>query len=168
MNNKVLMPMNPFLFLEILDLLINSISSRFLIRIFSGSAEGIKAFSNLNLDYLNKKLQDKILDSNDPFEFDKLKKDSKFDIFNNYTMYQKAKQREEDSPELILATSSSLRMGDSTLWMYLLNKNQKIEKTHYSVILTDPQFQSAHVTDPFFGDDIKEDEEDKFTVSAFA
>ena len=124
MGNKVLVPMNPFLFLEILELLILSISPRVMIRIFSGSAEGIKAFSNLNLDYLNKKLQDKILDSNDPFEFDKLKKDSKFEIFTNYTSYQKIKRTQEDNPELILATSSTLRMGDSVLWMYLLNKNK--------------------------------------------
>ena len=164
MGNKVLMPMNPFLFLEILDLLIQSISPRFLIRIFSGSAEGIKAFSNLNLDYLNKKLQDKILDSNDPFEFDKLKKDSKFDIFTNYTMYQKAKSLQEDNPELIMATSSNLRMGDSVLWMYLLNKSKKIENSNYSIVLTDPQFQGENVMNPFKGAD-DEDEKESIDVT---
>jgi len=157
--------MNPFLFLEILELLINSISSRFLIRIFSGSAENIKAFSNLNLDYLNKKLQDKILDSNDPFEFDKLKKDNKFDIFTNYSLYQKAKQQAEDNPELIMATSSNLRMGDSMLWMYLMNQQKKIENTNYSVILTDAQFQSEEVTNPYTGEE--EYKESEFDVSFY-
>ena len=117
MGNKVLMPMNPFLFLEILEILNQTISPRFMVRIFSSSAEAIKSFSNLNLDYLNSKLQDKILDSSNPFDFDLLKKNNKFDIFTNYTDYMNSKKINEDSPELILATSSSLRMGDSVFWM---------------------------------------------------
>ena len=152
MSNKVLLPVNAFLFLEILDLLNQSISPRFLVRIFSGSAEGIKAFSNLNLDYLNQRLQDKILDSNNPFEFDKMKQDSKFEIFTDYVSYQtKSKKEMGDNPELILATSSSLRIGDSVLWMYIMNKHKKSEDLHYKIILTDPQYQSEDVTHPFEG-----------------
>lgn len=148
--------MDPFLFLELLDFLNQSISPNIHVRIFSGSAEGIKAFSNLNLDYLNQRLQDKILDSNDPFEFDKMKQNSKFEIFTDYTSYQKAKRSSEDSPELILATNSSLRMGDSVLWMYIMNKQKKMEDLNYKIILTDPQFQSGEVIHPFQGDPLQE------------
>ncbi|CAI2383842.1 unnamed protein product [Moneuplotes crassus] len=151
MSSKVLIPMSPFLFLELLDLLNQSISPNILVRIFSGSAEAIKAFSNLNLDYLNQRLQEKILDSNDPFEFDKMKQNSKFEIFTDFVSYQKAKKINEDSPELILATHSNLRIGDSVLWMYVMNKNLKNESGQYRVILTDPQYQTDEVTSLYEG-----------------
>lgn len=172
-GQKVLLPMNPFLILEILEVLTHSISPRLVVRIFSESAEGIKAFSNLNLDYLNTKLQDKILgkfpilyslvffdllilwiiDSLNPFDFDKLKKDNKFEIFTDQTGYMYATKPNEDPPELILATSSSLRMGDAVFWMYQLNKKQIDNEASCSILLTDPQFQSSFVTDPFEGSD---------------
>lgn len=155
MSNKVLLPMDPFLFLELLDFLNQSISPNIHVRIFSGSAEGIKAFSNLNLDYLNQRLQDKILDSNNPFEFDKMKQNSKFEIFTDYDSYQKAKRSSEDNPELILATNSNLRMGDSVLWMYIMNKHKKVENLKYKIILTDPQYQNEEVTHPFEGDPLE-------------
>lgn len=59
----------------------------------------------------------------------------------------------EDPPELILATSSSLRMGDAVFWMYQLNKKQIDNEASCSILLTDPQFQSSFVTDPFEGSD---------------
>ena len=63
---RVLCPIHPMFILEALDWLIQKLPYTCKISVFSESAQALQEFANLNLDYLNEKLQSKILDPKQP------------------------------------------------------------------------------------------------------
>eukprot|EP00347_Sterkiella_histriomuscorum_P005551 403356179 len=143
-NSKVILPVQSPFILEIVDLLIHKITHARIIFI-SESANQLIQYSNINVEYLNQKLQTKILSSENPFSFDKLFKEERLFVFKNikeYLEYKKEKAMgmaviDEFCQELIITTSPNLRIGEAVYWLHHLNKYQPSQNF---MILTDPQY----------------------------
>lgn len=98
LNSKVLLPVQPTFLLEIVDLLLHKLNDRVSIVVISDSAHSVVQYSNINLEYLNTKLQEKIyknLFSNskehpgteNPLSFDILLKSGRMQIFPTIQEY---------------------------------------------------------------------------------
>ena len=80
-NAKVLLPCQPFFFLELVDFLCEKIARDVKIIVISEAAKSVVEYANINLEYLNTKLQDKIYETKNPLSIDKLFKDKRLAIF---------------------------------------------------------------------------------------
>ena len=115
-------------------------------------------YANINLEYLNIKLQEKIYNTENPLSFDKLFKAKRLQIFPNILEYLNFKKQNltgsiinEYTRELFIASHESLRMGDAAYLFQNFNM-QKInlsnqEQTDFSVILTDPLLGNSEYLD---------------------
>jgi len=72
-NAKVLMPVDPVFILSIIDFFQLKCGEGTRVNYFSDSAGPLISIANVNVDFLNKKLQDKIYFADNPFDFDKMK-----------------------------------------------------------------------------------------------
>lgn len=143
---KVLLPAQSPLILEILDLLIHKISDRVKIIFIAESASQIIQYANINVEYLNLMLQKKIYSAEDPFSFDKLFKENRLFVFNSIEHYLEYKKErsvatgittfDDFSQEVIMASSPTLRLGDSVYWLHNMNKHQPGQSF---MIITDPK-----------------------------
>ena len=71
-NAKVLMPVQPYFILEIVDILLHKLDPTVKIVFMSESAQSLVEYANINLEYLNPMLQGKIYNTENPLSFDKL------------------------------------------------------------------------------------------------
>ena len=71
-NAKVLMPVQPYFILEIVDILLHKLDPTVKIVFMSESAQSLIEYANINLEYLNPMLQGKIYNTENPLSFDKL------------------------------------------------------------------------------------------------
>ena len=81
-NAKVLMPTTPQFLLELVDLLLHKISDQVKIVVISHCAYSVIQYSNINLEYLNMKLQEKIYVNENPLSFEKLISTNRMQIFS--------------------------------------------------------------------------------------
>lgn len=82
-NAKVLMPVQPTFLLELVDLLLHKLNDQVQIVVISYSAYSVVQYANINLEYLNRKLQEKIYLTENPLSFDKLFKQNRLKIYSN-------------------------------------------------------------------------------------
>ena len=68
-------------------MLCQRLSDQVRIIVISDSANSVIQFSNINLEYLNIKLQDKIYNTENPLSFDKMVKDNRISIFRSIQEY---------------------------------------------------------------------------------
>ena len=145
-NAKVLMPVQPFFILEIVDILLHKIDSRVKIVFMSESAQSLIEYANINLEYLNPMLQGKIYNTENPLSFDKLIASGRLSIYKDIQEYLTAHKKRhsndnsmftfnEYTRELLICSHHSLRLGDSVYWLHNLNKHLA-QSSH--LILTDP------------------------------
>lgn len=131
-NAKVLLPVQPTFLLELVDLLLHKLSDFIKIVVISQSAHSVVQYANINLEYLNQKLQDKIYHTENPLSFDKLLKSKRMQIFSNIQEYLNSKktavgfQGQKIIPndfqrELLITSHESLRFGDVTYLFQNLN-----------------------------------------------
>ena len=127
-NAKVLLPVQPTFLLELVDLLLHKLSDFIKIVVLSQSAYSVVQYANINLEYLNQKLQDKIYQTENPLSFDKLMKSKRMCIYPNIQEYLNSKKTavglqgkkiipNDYQRELLITSHESLRIGDVT---YLL------------------------------------------------
>jgi len=64
------------------DLLLHKINENVRIVVLSESAQSVIEYSNINVEYLNKKLQEKIYMTESPLSFDKLIKTGRLKIYS--------------------------------------------------------------------------------------
>jgi hypothetical protein len=82
-NAKVLMPMQPYFVLEIVDLLLHKLYDQVKIVFMSDSAFPLIEYSNINLGYLNPMLQGKIYNTENPLSFDKLIASGRLSVYKD-------------------------------------------------------------------------------------
>lgn len=83
MNAKVLMPIQPYFVLEIVDILLHKLYDQVKIIFMSESAHSMIEYANINLSYLNPMLQDKIYRTENPLSFDKLIKSGRLAVYKD-------------------------------------------------------------------------------------
>ena len=102
----------------------------------SESAHSVFQYANINLEYLNQKLQDKIYMTENPLSFDKLLKSNRMRIFSNVEEYLNSRKApfgvqgkklipNDYCRELLITTHESLRIGEVTYLLHNLNMQQK-------------------------------------------
>lgn len=166
LNCKILLPVQPFFLLELCDIMYQNVSDQVRIVVISESANSVIQYSNINLDYLNVKLQEKIYHTENPLSFDKLIKANRLKIFRNIEEYLNSKKvsvnginmiPNDYSRELFITTHESLRLGDSAYLFQNLNMQIKAFQRsepkiacEFSVILTDPLLGNSSYQDDLF------------------
>ena len=66
-DSKVLLPSDPFLLLELSDILTFKIDDRIRLQYFSSSIQAILEYANINVNYLNERVQKNIFEAKYPF-----------------------------------------------------------------------------------------------------
>lgn len=89
------MPIQPFFLLELVDLLLHRLSELVKIVVISPSAKSVIQYANINLEYLNHKLQDKIYITESPLSFDKLMQGGRMQIFSDVEEYLTSKKNQQ-------------------------------------------------------------------------
>ena len=69
LNSKVLLPVQPTFILEVIDLLLHKVDDHVQIVFMSESALSLIEYANINLEYLNPMLQNKIYVTENPLSF---------------------------------------------------------------------------------------------------
>lgn len=127
LNSKVLLPVQPTFILEIIDLLLHKVDEHVQIVFMSESALSLIEYANINLEYLNPMLQNKIYNTENPLSFQKLIKSGRLLICKDIQEYLKIKKQgssmNEYQREIFICSHESLRLGDSVYWLYNLNKH---------------------------------------------
>lgn len=127
LNSKVLLPVQPTFILEIIDLLLHKVDEHVQIVFMSESALSLIEYANINLEYLNPMLQNKIYNTENPLSFQKLIKSGRLLICKDIQEYLKIKKQgssmNEYKREIFICSHESLRLGDSVYWLYNLNKH---------------------------------------------
>ena len=156
-NAKVLMPVQPHFILEIVDILLHKLDDRVKIVFMSEAALPLIGYANINLEYLNPMLQNKIYHTENPLSFDKLLRTGRLSIFKDIQEYLASHKKNhatsandsqlftfnEYQRELLICSHQSLRLGDSVYWLHNLNKHLAASS---QLILTDPY----HLDDDLF------------------
>jgi hypothetical protein len=157
-NANVLLPAQPTFLLELVDMFVTFLNKQVKIVVISESSHSVVEYANINLDYLNVKLQEKIYNAENPLSFDKLFKDKRLAIFPSILEYLNFKKQNQTGQiineferELFIASHESLRMGDAAYLFQNFNM-QKInlgnqEQTDFSVVLTDPLLGNSEFLD---------------------
>ena len=96
-NSKVLMPVQPYFILEIVDILLHKLDSRVKIVFMSESAQSLIEYANINLEYLNPMLQGKIYNTENPLSFDKLIQSGRLAIFKDIQEYLNSHKNRQTS-----------------------------------------------------------------------
>lgn len=142
------MPVQPYFILEIVDILLHKLDQRIKIVFMSESANSLIEYANINLEYLNPMLQDKIYNTENPLSFDKLVNQGRLAIYKDIQEYLTSHKKRHHSGndqqlftfneyerELLICSHQSLRLGDAVYWLHNLNKHLA---SHSHLILTDP------------------------------
>lgn len=155
-NAKVVLPVQPTFLLELVDLLLHKINEYVSIVVLSESAHSVVEYANINLEYLNQKLQDKIYNTEKPLSFDKLFSSKRLKMFSSIQEYLNSKKAgfglnqnkiipNEFQRELFITSHESLRIGEAAYLMQNLNMQMQVlaekagaGKLDFVVILTDP------------------------------
>jgi Cft2 family RNA processing exonuclease len=87
LNAKVLMPIQPYFVLEIVDLILHKLYENVKIVFISESAQPLIEYSNINLAYLNPMLQGKIYNTENPLSFDKLINSGRLTVYKDIQEY---------------------------------------------------------------------------------
>ena len=157
LNAKVLMPVQPYFILEIVDILLHKLDERVKIVFMSEAALPLIEYANINLEYLNPMLQNKIYHTENPLSFDKLLRSGRLSIYKDIQEYLSSHKKNhatsasdsqlftfnEYQRELLICSHQSLRLGDSVYWLHNLNKHLASSS---QLILTDPY----HLDDDLF------------------
>ena len=131
-NAKVVLPVQPTFLLELVDHLLHKIQDQVSIVVLSESAHSVVEYSNINLEYLNQKLQAKIYNTEQPLSFDKLLSSNRLKIFSSVQEYLNSKKasfsinqnkivQNEFQRELFITSHESLRLGEATYLMQNMN-----------------------------------------------
>ena len=91
-NAKVLMPMQPYFVLEIVDVLLYKLDEQVKIVFMSDSAFPLIEYSNINLGYLNSLLQGKIYNTENPLSFDKLIASGRLSVYKDIQEYLRCRK----------------------------------------------------------------------------
>lgn len=91
-NAKVLLPAQPTFLLELVDMLVTMVSDSVKIVVISQSSHSVVEYANINLEYLNVKLQEKIYNAENPLSFDKLFKAGRLHIYPSILEYLNSKK----------------------------------------------------------------------------
>ena len=125
--------------LEIVDLLVHKVDERAKIIFLSDAAQALVEYANINLEYLNPILQNKIYHTENPLSIQKLIKSGRLLICRDIQEYldqKKASQSyNEYQREILICSHESLRLGDSVYWLFNLNKHAALSS---HLILTEP------------------------------
>ena len=164
----MLLPVQPTFLLELVDLLLHKLSDFIKIVVISQSAFSVVQYANINLEYLNQKLQDKIYLTENPLSFDKLLKSKRMRIFSNVQEYLNSKKTavglqgkkiipNDYQRELLITSHESLRLGDVAYLLQNLNMQHKkaatfkqpgtVSTKDFSLILTDPLVGNSDLLD---------------------
>jgi len=116
---KILIPSDSFLLLELADFLIHKLDDRVKIRYFSESVKQVMEFANINVDFLNPKLQDKIYQAMFPFTFDKLSQNHRLHCFKDVMEYKEQLRKVLDAfdSEIVICPYTHIRFGPSAYWL---------------------------------------------------
>ena len=113
--------------MEIVDLLLHKVDDHVQIVFMSESALSLIEYANINLEYLNPMLQNKIYNTENPLSFQKLIKSGRLLICKDIQDYLKIKKQgqsmNEFQREIFICSHESLRLGDSVYWLFNLNKH---------------------------------------------
>lgn len=125
LNSKVLLPVSPTFMLEIVDLLVHKVDERVKIIFMAESAQQLVEYANINLEYLNPMLQNKIYTNENPLSIQKLIKSGRLLICKDIEEYLEVKKSvpNEFQREIFICSHESLRLGDSVYWLFNLNKH---------------------------------------------
>lgn len=128
LNSKILMPVQPYFMLEIVDLLVHKVDERVKIIFMSEAAQALVEYANINLEYLNPMLQQKIYHTECPLSIQKLIKTGRLLICKDIQEYLDLKKNSmgsftEFQREIFICSHDSLRLGDSVYWLFNLNKH---------------------------------------------
>lgn len=82
------MPVDPLFILSIIDFFQVKCDEGTRVHYFSDSAGPLISIANVNVDFLNEKLQDKIYNTDNPFDFEKMKEAGTFNHFKDITEYK--------------------------------------------------------------------------------
>lgn len=173
-NAKVLMPVQPTFLLELVDLLLHKLNDQVQIVVISHSAHSVVQYANINLEYLNQKLQEKIYLTENPLSFDKLFKQNRLKIYSNIQEYLNSKKTtmpgvggskvipNETCRELFITSHESLRLGEAPYLIQYLNTLKALQKPvqpkpsnaphvspvpELSLLLTDPLLGNSSFLD---------------------
>ena len=92
LNAKVLMPIQPYFVLDIVDILLHKLYDQVKIVFMSESAYPLIEYANINLGYLNPMLQGKIYNTENPLSFDKLISSGRLSVFKDIQEYLASKK----------------------------------------------------------------------------
>ena len=81
------MPIQPQFIIEIVDILLHKLDDRVKIVFMSEAAHALIEYANINLEYLNPMLQQKIYSTENPLSFDKLIKSGRLSIYKDIQEY---------------------------------------------------------------------------------
>ena len=91
-NAKVLLPVQTTFMLEIVDLLVHKVDEKVKIVFLSESAQQLVEYANINLEYLNPMLQNKIYHNENPLSIQKLIKSGRLLICKDIQEYLEIKK----------------------------------------------------------------------------
>ena len=127
--------------LDLVDLFLYKVDEKVHIVLISECAPSIVKHSNINVDFLSHTLQEKILKPEHPFAFEALIDQRRLSVFRNMQEYLNAKREkssfEEYQQEIIIASSSHMRIGEAAYWLSNLNKHNLSSSF---LLLSDPLF----------------------------
>lgn len=153
-NENILMPIrNLFFLLDILDILREKVPGFRRIHILTSTIQPLIKYSNANIDYLNKTLQNKIYQAKPdlPFNFDKSVEENKILFYDNIQEFvEKIKFRQnymqDNVPSIYIVVDSTFRLGWSGKLYDIFNN----EMNAGTVIFTDPYLCHSKIFEPLF------------------
>ena len=127
----------------------HKLDERVKIVFMSEAAQPLIEYANINVEYLNPMLQNKIYHTENPLSFDKLIRSGRLSIYKDIQEYLAQHKKpqmnsnndsrmfafNEYNRELLICSHQSLRLGDSVYWLHNLNKHLASQS---QLILTDP------------------------------